>query len=68
MRKNRGYYTIDTSDLYWYYDPKTNLVAEVTLYKKKGDWKGIALERKCYNIIQKRIQHWESYEPSTGNK
>ena len=63
----RGYYTIDNSDLYWYYDPKTNLVAEVTLYYKKGFYKDLAVSRDYYNIVQKRVQHWEKYEDTGSN-
>jgi hypothetical protein len=62
----RGYYTIDNSDLYWYFIPKylgdTYVKGKVTLLYKKGVLKDTILERENYKLYLDKIQHWERYE------
>lgn len=66
MKPNRGYYTIDNSDLYWSFIPKYKSDAYVkcklTLYYKKGTMKDMPLESKNYKLYYDKIEHWKRYE------
>ena len=62
----KGYYTIDNSDLYWYFIPKYTsdiyVKCKLTLFYKKGTMKDVPLEEKNYKLYLDKIQHWERYE------
>jgi len=64
----RGYYTIDTSDLYWQFVPNykngTYVKCKVVLFYKKGSMKGIIVDSKNYKLYLDKIQHWEKYDNS----
>ena len=71
MRKSKGYYTIDNSDLYWYFVPKyksdSYVKCKLTLMYKKGTMKGMVVEEKNYKLFWDKIEHWEKYDHTRGN-
>lgn len=59
---NKGYYTIDNSDLYWYYKPRSKGKATVTLFYKYGIYKDMMVDKDTYVINEDRIRHWKEYK------
>ena len=72
MRTRKGHYTTEQSDLYWNFIPRYYgdgyIKAKVTLYYKKGKYKGWVVEAKNYKIKDKDITHWKPYNFSEMRK
>ena len=65
MKITNGYYTTDNSDLYMHvivkYQNPTYIKANISLFYKYGEYKGVRVEKKNYKIEKKNITHWKPY-------
>ncbi len=66
MKIRSGYYTTDTSDLYFNvrvkYQNEQYVKAKVQLFYKYGELKDTLIEQKNYKIQKKNIGHWKQHK------
>ena len=65
MKLEKGYYTCDICETYWYVNPvyrgANYTKAKVEMFYKSGQYKGYSLGSKKYKLYHDRIKHWEKY-------